>query len=62
MLYYLLPLNIPNFLKEKTATPEDDTLNKILKDCNKPDPDYFKGLRTFLLKKIKIKNYLLKIK
>jgi len=43
-----LPLEIPNFLKLKEAAPVDDTLNKILEDRNKPDPDYFKGLGTFL--------------
>ena len=42
----------PNFIKLQTAAPADDTLNKILKDRNKPDPDYFKGLGTFLPKKI----------
>jgi hypothetical protein len=47
-----LPLEIPNFIKVKEAAPVDDTLNKILKDRNKPDPDYFKGLGTFLPKKI----------
>ena len=47
-----LPLNIPTFIKPQTAAPADDTLNKILKDRNKPDPDYFKGLGTFLPKKI----------
>ena len=47
-----LPLEIPNFIKPQTAAPADDTLNKILKDRNKPDPDYFKGLGTFLPKKI----------
>ena len=43
-----LPLEIPNFLKLKEAAPVDNTLNKILEDRNKPDPDYFKGLGTFL--------------
>ena len=47
-----LPLEIPNFIKLKEAAPVDDTLNKILEDRNKPDPDYFKGLGTFLPKKI----------
>ena len=47
-----LPLEIPNFIKLKEAAPVDDTLNKILNDRNKPDPDYFKGLGTFLPKKI----------
>ena len=47
-----LPLEIPNFIKVKEAAPVDDTLNKILNDRNKPDPDYFKGLGTFLPKKI----------
>ena len=47
-----LPLEIPNFIKVKEAAPVDDTLNKILNDRNKPDPDYFKGLGTFLAKKI----------
>jgi hypothetical protein len=47
-----LPLEIPNFIKLKEAAPIDDTLNKILEDRNKPDPDYFKGLGTFLPKKI----------
>ena len=47
-----LPLEIPNFLKLKEAAPVDNTLNKILEDRNKPDPDYFKGLGTFLTKKI----------
>ena len=47
-----LPLEIPNFIKVKEAAPVDDTLNKILEDRNKPDPDYFKGLGTFLPKKI----------
>ena len=47
-----LPLEIPNFLKLKEAAPVDNTLNKILEDRNKPDPDYFKGLGTFLPKKI----------
>ena len=47
-----LPLEIPNFIKPQTAAPADDTLNKILKDRNKPDPDYFKGLGTFLPKEI----------
>jgi hypothetical protein len=47
-----LPLEIPNFIKASTAAPADDTLKKILDDRNKPDPDYFKGLGTFLPKKI----------
>ena len=47
-----LPLEIPNFIKLKEAAHVDDTLNKILEDRNKPDPDYFKGLGTFLPKKI----------
>ena len=47
-----LPLEIPNFIKLKEAAPVDDTLNKILEDRNKPDPDYFKGRGTFLTKKI----------
>ena len=44
--------DIPNFLKFREAAPVDNTLNKILEDRNKPDPDYFKGLGTFLTKKI----------
>ena len=40
--------DIPNFLKFREAAPVDNTLNKILEDRNKPDPDYFKGLGTFL--------------
>jgi len=47
-----LPLEIPNFIKASAAAPADDTLKKILDDRNKPDPDYFKGLGTFLPKKI----------
>ena len=47
-----LPLEIPNFLKLKEAAPVDNTLNKILEDRNKPDPDLFRGLGTFLTKKI----------
>ena len=43
-----LPLEIPNFLKLKEAAPVDNTLNKILEDRNKPDPDLFRGLGTFL--------------
>jgi hypothetical protein len=45
-------LDIPNFLRKKEAAPVDDTLNKILEDRNKPDPDLFRGLGTFLTKKI----------
>mgnify|MGYP005999152239 CR=1 FL=1 len=45
-------LDIPNFLRKKEAAPADDTLNKILEDRNKPDPDLFRGLGTFLTKKI----------
>ena len=40
--------NIPNFLRVNTAAPVDNTLKKIIEDRNKPDPDYFKGLGTFL--------------
>ena len=43
--------DIPNFLKFREAAPVDNTLNKILEDRNKPDPDLFKGLGTFLTKK-----------
>ena len=50
-----LPLDVhefPNFLKPKKTVKEDDTLKKILEDRNKTDPDLFKGLGTFLTKKI----------
>lgn len=42
---------IPNFLRINKAAPVDDTLNKIIEDRNKPDPDLFKGLGQFLPKK-----------
>ena len=43
--------NIPNFLRVNTAAPVDNTLNKIIEDRNKPDPDFFRGLGQFLTKK-----------
>ena len=50
-----VPLDVyefPNFLKPRKAAAPDDTLKKILEDRNKTDPDLFKGLGTFLTKKI----------
>ena len=43
--------NIPNFLRVTTAAPVDNTLEKIIEDRNKPDPDFFRGLGQFLTKK-----------
>ena len=43
--------NIPNFLRVNTAAPVDNTLEKIIEDRNKPDPDFFRGLGQFLTKK-----------
>ena len=43
--------DIPNFLRVTTAAPVDNTLEKIIEDRNKPDPDFFRGLGQFLTKK-----------
>ena len=41
----------PNFLKPRKAAAPDDTLNKLVEERNKPDPDFYKGLGIFLPKK-----------
>tara|TARA_R100001079_G_scaffold62681_1_gene32421 strand:- start:5 stop:478 length:474 start_codon:yes stop_codon:yes gene_type:complete len=40
----------PNFYKIKNEN--DNTLKKLVDASNKPDPDYFRGIGTFLVKKI----------
>ena len=46
-----LPLNISDFKFEKNSAADDDTLKKIIEDRNKPDPDFFRGLGTFFIKR-----------
>ena len=46
-----LPLNISDLKFKKNFTPEDDTLKRIEEDRNKVDPDFFRGLGTFFIKR-----------
>ena len=44
-----LDFSLPKF--KKNFTPEDDTLKRIEEDRNKVDPDFFRGLGTFFIKR-----------
>ena len=46
-----LPLDISDLKFKKNFTPKDDTLKRIEEDRNKVDPDFFKGLGTFFIKR-----------
>ena len=46
-----LPLNLFDYNFQKNFYKPDDTLKRIEKDRNKLDPDFYKGLGTFFLKK-----------
>ena len=47
--YIPLDISIPKVIPKEAAL--DDTLKKIEEDRNKVDPDFFKGLGTFFVKK-----------
>ena len=46
-----LPLNLFDYNFQKNFYKPDDTLERIEKDRNKLDPDFYKGLGTFFQKK-----------
>ena len=46
-----VPLNLFDYNFQKNFYKPDDTLQRIEKDRNKLDPDFYKGLGTFFLKK-----------
>ena len=46
-----VPLNLFDYNFQKNFYKPDDTLKRIEKDRNKLDPDFYKGLGTFFLKK-----------
>ena len=46
-----VPLNLFDYNFQKNFYKPDDTLERIEKDRNKLDPDFYKGLGTFFLKK-----------
>ena len=46
-----LPLNFFDYNFQKNFYKPDDTLERIEKDRNKLDPDFYKGLGTFFQKK-----------
>ena len=46
-----LPLDISDLKFKKNFTTKDDTLERIEADRNKVDPDFFKGLGTFFIKR-----------
>ena len=48
--YIPLDISIPKVIPKEAAL--DDTLKKIEEDRNKVDPDFFRGIGTFLTKKI----------
>ena len=47
----VLPLNISDLKFKKNFEPKDDTLKRIEEDRNKVDPDFFRGLGTFFIKR-----------
>ena len=47
--YIPLDISIPKDIPKEAAL--DDTLKRIEEDRNKVDPDFFKGLGTFFVKK-----------
>ena len=46
-----VPLNLFDYNFQKNFYKPDDTIERIEKDRNKLDPDFYKGLGTFFLKK-----------
>ena len=46
-----VPLNLSDYNFQKNFYKPDDTLERIEKDRNKLDPDFYKGLGTFFQKK-----------
>ena len=46
-----LPLDISDLKFKKNFTTKDDTLERIEADRNKVDPDFFRGLGTFFIKR-----------
>ena len=48
--YIPLDISIPKVIPKEAAL--DDTLKRIEEDRNKVDPDFFRGIGTFLIKKI----------